>query len=366
MSNQTIIPQLFKNQVLNQDGNKNKKPLVSVVMPIYNPNHTYFKIAIESILNQTYSHWELIILDDCSKDNAFDTVISQYNDSRIRFIRNDKHIGIGAANARNLGMSYARGKYIAVLDQDDVSYPERLEKQVDYMEQHQDVGILGTKYRQIPDEFVYDKTGTDSYLKAYALLINPPFGHSTVMMRKSLLDETGIRYNDTVICEDYRLWLDMMNKTRFANLDEVLLDYRNHPDSISHDREVDLSRDARQSQIRTAFRLMNEPLSEENENLLCRLLTGQTLSKEQLNKALYVHSKIVKYCEKTYGMPATEKALKKSYETLTGTINDSEYASLLQTSTVQSAFHVNSSDKNTDMTARVNTKTMSYADGKAR
>ncbi len=315
-------------------------PLVSVVMPVYNTEYEYLKIAIESILNQTHSNLELIIVDDCSQTDIFADVVSQYKDDRIHFIRNDKHIGVGASNARNIGMSYAHGKYIAVLDSDDYAYPDRLEKQVEYLEKNEEIGILGTKYRQIPGDFVYDKTGSNEYLKAFCLLINPPFGHSTVMMRKSVLDETGAQYEHNVICDDYRMWLDMMDKTYFANLNETLVDYRYHEENISHEREADLSWDARQSQVRTAFRLMDKALSEESEYLLCRLLTGQTLSKEQLNKALYMHSKMVDYCEKTYGTPATEKVLKKSYFTIMRSIIDPEYQALMRGPLVQDAFRL--------------------------
>ncbi len=319
---------------------KNESPLVSVVMPVYNTEYEYLKIAIESILNQTYSNFELIIVDDCSVSDIFRELITQYQDERIHFIRNEEHLGIGASNARNIGMRYAQGKYIAVLDSDDYAYPERLEKQVEFMENNDEIGILGTKYRQIPNEFIYDKTGSDDYLKALCLLYNPPFGHSTVMMRKSLIDETGIQYHNDVICDDYRMWLDMIDKTCFANLNEVLIDYRYHEDNISHEQEANLNWDARQSQVRSAFRLMDKPLSEDSEYLLCRFLTGQTLGKEQLNKALYLHAKMVDYCENMFGIGPTKKALSKSYFSLLQSAIDPEYQSLLRNPHVQDAFRI--------------------------
>ena len=319
---------------------QNEKPLVSVIMPVYNTSYEYLKIAIQSILDQTYKNFELIIVDDCSVADIFTDVIKHFKDDRIHFVRNDKHLGQGASYARNVGFCYAKGKYIAVLDSDDYAYPTRLEKQVDYLEKHEEVGILGTKYRQIPDDFVYDKTGSDSYLKAFCLLINPPFGHSTVMMRKSLSDETGIKYKPDVICDDYRLWLDMMDKTHFANLNEVLVDYRRHLDNISHEKEADLEWDARQSQVKTAYRLMGKQLSPESEYLLCRLLTAQTLSPEQLNKALYLHQKIVNYCEQTYGVESTEKALELSYFALLKSIIDPEYQSAWRNPHVQESFRI--------------------------
>lgn len=319
---------------------ENESALVSVIMPVYNTRYDYLKIAIESILNQTYKNLELIIVDDCSQTDIFNDVVRAFQDERIHFIRNEKHIGLGASHARNIGMSYAKGKYIAVLDSDDYAYPTRIEKQVAFLEKNENIGVLGTKYRQIPGDFVYDKTGSNEYLKAFCLLINPPFGHSTVMMRKSVLDETGLLYEPNVICDDYRLWLDLVDKTNFANLDEVLIDYRYHIDNISHDKEADLEWDARQSQVRTAYRLMDRNLSQENEELLCRLLTARTLLPAELNKALYLHQKIVNHCEEMYGTNATDKALKLSYFARLQSIIDPEYQALWRTPQVQEAFHI--------------------------
>lgn len=315
-------------------------PFVSVIMPVYNTSYEYLKIAIQSILHQTYQNLELIIVDDCSQTDIFNYVSTNFKDDRIHFIRNNKHIGLGASHARNIGLAHAHGKYIAVLDSDDYAYPDRLEKQVDYLEKHEDIGILGTKYNQMPDNYIYDKTGSDSYLKAFCLLINPPFGHSTVMMRKSLLDKTGIRYEPNVICDDFRLWLDLIDKTHFSNLNEVLVDYRRHIDNISHEKEADLEWDARRSQVHTAYRLMNKPLSEESENLLCRLLTAQTLLPDQLDKALYLHQKIANYCEKTYGTDPTEKALELSYFNLLKSIIDPEYQAAWRNPHVQESFRI--------------------------
>lgn len=316
-------------------------PLVSVIMPVHNTNYNYLKIAIDSILNQTYKNLELIIVDDSSKTDIFNEVITNnYTDERIHFVRNDRHEGIGASNARNVGYCYAQGKYIAVLDSDDYAYPERIEKQVQFMEDHPDIGVLGTKYRQIPDNTIYDKTGSNEYLKAFCLFINPPFGHSTVMMRESVLADNGMQYRPDVICDDFRMWLDLIDKTNFANLDEVLVDYRYHEENISHAKEADLDWDARRSQIQTAYRLMDKQLSPENEQLLGRLLTGQNLSPEQLNKALYLHNKTIDFCERTYGTAATEKALNIAYFNMLKNIKDPEYQALWRLPNVQETFRI--------------------------
>ena len=117
-----------------------KTHLVSVVMPVYNLEN-YIASSIRSILRQTYSNIELIIVDDCSTDNSYE-IAQTFKDERIRLFRNSENRGV--VYSRNFAISKAKGEYIALNDGDDISHPRRIEYQVSYMEQHPDIGVLGT------------------------------------------------------------------------------------------------------------------------------------------------------------------------------------------------------------------------------
>jgi glycosyltransferase involved in cell wall biosynthesis len=205
-------------------------PRISVIFPAYNAE-AYIAEAIESILNQTFTDFELIILNDGSTDSTPD-IIKKYADSdrRIVFVDNKKNRGLIAV--LNQGLDMARGEYIARMDSDDISLPARFEKQVAYLDQNPDVGVLGTLIHgfgaveasgiQIPVVTVFD------------LLRQNYIAHPSVMMRKSIIDKYELRYNpDYKHCEDMELWSRMILLTKFHNIMEVLLMYRISGNNIS-------------------------------------------------------------------------------------------------------------------------------------
>src|SRR2546423_6687976 len=124
------------------------RPRVSVLMPVYDVAK-YLREAIDSILGQTFTDFEFIIIDDASTDRSAE-IINSYNDPRIRFIQNEKNVGLIATLNRGLDLAY--GEYLARMDQDDVSLPERLAKQVAFMETASDVAASGTWARDIDDK----------------------------------------------------------------------------------------------------------------------------------------------------------------------------------------------------------------------
>ncbi len=208
-------------------------PAVTVLLPVWNcPG--YVGAAIESVLSQTYEDFEFLIIDDGSTD-ATPAVLARYTDPRIRHVRQENR---GLAGTLNVGISLARGKFIARQDQDDLSLPERLEKQVTYMEAHPDCGLLGT-WAQIMegDRLVerFHRHPSDPSELRYQLLFNNPFVHSSVMLRKSVLDATGGYSTDPERQppEDYELWSRIIRTAEAANLPEVLLYYREIPGSMS-------------------------------------------------------------------------------------------------------------------------------------
>ena len=204
---------------------------ISVIMPVYNTDEKEFREAIESILNQTLQDFELIIVDDCSKDYIKKTVDS-YTDSRIVYLRNEKNLGL--IGTPNRALDIARGKYIARMDSDDISVPQRLEIQFNYMEQHPEIDILGSAFEKIPKNQVV-KFPTDNETIKYTMIFSHNcICHSTAMIRKSAMDKHNIRYDyENDVCEDYGMWLKHIEDLKYENLEDVLVEYRWNTSNIS-------------------------------------------------------------------------------------------------------------------------------------
>lgn len=208
-------------------------PKISVILPVYN-GKTYLEESINSILSQSYADFELLIINDGSKDES-DVLIDQFNDPRIRIFHQQN---MGLAATLNKGISLSRGEFIARQDQDDVSFSTRFEKQLQFLEAHPGVGMVGasaeiwnngqlvTRYHQHP---------TDPNLLKISLLFNNYFVHSSVMIRRTVFDNVGVYSEDKSRQppEDYELWSRISRQYKVANLSETLLAYREIPTSMS-------------------------------------------------------------------------------------------------------------------------------------
>lgn len=200
-------------------------------MPVYNTKEEWLREAIESILNQTYKDFEFIILNDGSTNNAEEVILS-YKDERIKYI---KHENCGIAKTLNKGLDIAKGEYIARMDSDDISLPERFEKQIDFLEKNNDISILGTDFQLFGKEnFVISHMSCPKILDFYQGCF---VGHPTVMFRKSDFDKHNLRYDAEYKCEDYELWSRAVKVLKFANLKDVLLKYRSHDTNLSFANE---------------------------------------------------------------------------------------------------------------------------------
>ncbi len=276
-------------------------PLVSVIMPVYNTKEEYLRESIESILKQTYKKFELIIVDDCSSVSV-EPIVRSYHDSRIQYTRLPENKG--ASFARNIGFRLSTGQLIAVQDSDDISYSERLEVQVKYMQKYPKVGVMGAQYRVLSSdskETVLNKFGSPEYLRAYALFFYSPFGHSTVMMRRSVLMDTMIRYDRNVTCDDFKLFLDLMNKTDFMNIPRTLVSYRSHKNNISHQKSEQLMSDV--WNVRVKVWKKDLKLSDENVALLKRFVMNEELSPVEQRKACNIYKTVVLFYAKKYNNP---------------------------------------------------------------
>ena len=208
-------------------------PRVSVLMPTYNTRPEYLREAVDSVLAQTFKDFELIILDDASTECNVEEVIRSYSDPRIRFEQNERNLGI--SESRNKLMDMARGEYLAVLDHDDVSLPERLARQVEYLDAHPEVGVLGTAFVHIPKNRMAKSYPLENdQIVAHLMLTGMAVSHSSSMLRKSVIDAYDIKYQAIYSpAEDYALCCSCIGKTRFANLPEVLFHYRSYDTNTS-------------------------------------------------------------------------------------------------------------------------------------
>lgn len=211
-------------------------PKISVIMPVYN-NSAYIEESVHSILNQTMEDLELLVFDDCSIDETPE-ILSKINDRRLVVSRMDRNSGPG--RCRNAGLDMARGKYIALMDSDDVSVRERLEVQFGFMEKNSKITVCGGNLQKIGNaEGFFTYPNDHDSLKA-RILFHSPFGNPVVMFRGDFLRENRIKYReDMSSCSDYELWLRLAHsyeQCKFANLPLTLALYRVHGTNITQSK----------------------------------------------------------------------------------------------------------------------------------
>lgn len=207
-------------------------PKITVLMPVYNCE-LYIKEAVDSILNQTFSDFEFIIIDDASTDSTI-SILETYNDSRIQLIKKPQNSGY--TNSLNFGLSIAKGEYIARMDGDDISLPERFAKQVVFLDANPEIILCGTSFKIIGKDQIITVAEHHEDIKL-AMLRDCCIGHPTVMMRKVYFDKFSLSYDVTKEpAEDYDLWTRLLIIGKLHNLQEVLLHYRLHDLQVSRKR----------------------------------------------------------------------------------------------------------------------------------
>lgn len=209
-----------------------KKPLLTVVMPAYN-GEKYISEAIDSVLNQTFTDFELLIINDGSTDGTYD-IIKSFKDDRIRFI--DLPGNKGIAYCRNLGLSEAEGEFLAWTDCDDVNISTRFDKQISYLQNNPDFGGCGTWLSRFKDDktFYVTKAFEDNEKIKASLLFKPAsIPNATVMLRLADVKKYNLWYNEKLqISEDYDYIFRCSRQFKFSNLQELLYKYRDSETSI--------------------------------------------------------------------------------------------------------------------------------------
>jgi glycosyltransferase involved in cell wall biosynthesis len=212
-----------------------QKPLISVIIPCYNAD-TFLSVAVESVLQQSYQNLEIILINDGSTDNSPQIMEFYLSDERIIIIENEQNIGLIAT--LNKGIDLAKGTFIARMDADDLSSPERLEKQWAFFEQNPQLSLLSTACYRIDEksqivilESAKAKTAAGIY---FASFFTQPIVHGSVMAKASVL-KANLYSSAALHCEDYELWTRLLKQgERLQTLDEPLYFFRQHNKGVSH------------------------------------------------------------------------------------------------------------------------------------
>ena len=199
-------------------------PKVSVLTPLYNTNPQYLRECIDSILNQTFTDFEFLILNDSPDNKEIEKIVKSYKDKRIKYYKNEKNIGISAS--RNKLLDLAKGEYIAIFDHDDISLPERLSQEVEYLDSHLDIGVVSSNLQYFPSNSITKHPTENLEIKKY-LMFGMVVAHTAMMVRKSILDKYNIRYEEAFSpAEDYMFVLRLVKYTMFHNIQHALVKYR--------------------------------------------------------------------------------------------------------------------------------------------
>ncbi len=208
--------------------------MLSIVMSVYNGEKTLGR-AIESMLDQTYDDFEFIIIDDYSKDQTLEILYDyQKKDSRIKVLKNKKNLGIAAS--LNKGIMESKGEWIIRMDDDDESLPDRLEKQINFLQNNPDVDIFGGKaifqniHAKVITDFIFNWPPTDKKEIEKLFYAISPLIHPTVCMKKQKIIDIGMYNKDFSGAEDYELWVRAWKSgLNIQNMDDCLIRYTVNP-----------------------------------------------------------------------------------------------------------------------------------------
>lgn len=210
-------------------------PKVTVIVPVYN-GEKYIGETIQSVLDQTFKDFELVVIDDCSTDSTV-KVIETFADSRIKLVKNQKNSG--STQSRNNGLMQSTGEYVAILDSDDVCFPNRFEEQVKFLDEHPDFGAVGSWTKVIDSEsretgFSWKNDLPPEKIPAM-MLFKTYITHSSAMIRRSAMPSYHYDTNPVTAgkVEDYTLWIEIMKKWKVANLQQYLVKHRQHKKSLT-------------------------------------------------------------------------------------------------------------------------------------
>jgi len=279
-------------------------PLVSVLLAVSN-GEKYLRAALESVLRQTVSDLELIVVDDGSTD-ATPEALAQVDDARMRVLRNDERLGLAAS--LNRGLDEARGRYVARLDADDIAFPRRLEQQLQRMVSGSSVAVVGSAVLDL------DASGRPGMLHLmpfgpaavrWAALFSSPFFHPSVLVDREVLERHGLRYDPEYLeSEDYDLWTRLLAHAEGDNLTEPLVLYRVHPGQASQARRS-IQRDFQQRVALREIRRVAPELDPARVELAWRVGAGEKVAVDELEDGAAAYVELLRAFERTLQQSVT-------------------------------------------------------------
>lgn len=253
-----------------------RAPRVSVLLPVHD-GRAFLREAIDSILGQTFRDFELLVIDDGSTDGSA-AIAAEYRDPRLRLVANGENLGL--IRTLNRGLELARGDYVARMDADDVSLPERIARQVDFLDANPDVGICGSWtywFGEVRDAVKTYPTRPEDV--RCQLLFDGAIAHPSVCLRRGWFARHGLRFDEAYpYAEDYELWCRASEIFPLANLDEVLLRHRVHARSVTRRHARAQEETVRRIQREALVRLGVHP--SEQDLLLHRAVSGSRRCEE--------------------------------------------------------------------------------------
>lgn len=297
-------------------------PKVSVIMPSYNKGE-YIGKAIESILNQTFREWELIIIDDCSLDNSIE-VIRSYQDERIRFYENPSNLGI--AGNRNKGLELAKGEYIALLDADDVSLPNRFEVEAAFLDTHPEIDVVFGGFQEIDEQGIIKETyfsplKNPKYIKANLMVLDV-IPNGSCMYRKEFINRYGIRYRDGYLgMDDYLFWVECSLHGNISGMPDLFLYWRNTSgngtNTYKYSPTYRQAREEKYSEIlKFALKGNGFLLSDAESKLYCKLLSEykyKIVEEEEIREWYSLLQKLCRQAEDKENAWEIKKVFKKQF-----------------------------------------------------
>ncbi|MDE6444895.1 MAG: glycosyltransferase [Muribaculaceae bacterium] len=262
--------------------NINNPPCVSVVMGCFGEPSQWIQEAIDSILNQTFSDFEFIIINDNPERKELSDFLEEnrLKDNRIKVINNETNIGL--TKSLNIGLNESKGKYIARMDADDISLPRRFEKQVKYLNNHPECGIIGCWIEMFGSKTgVFKCKENDEDLKSIQFF-QSPFDHPATMMRTSVLKDCGIKYNENLrYAQDQDLWASLSKVCEFYNVQEILFKHRFNHQQVSKNHSSEQSNNVKI----TRTKLIHDYLAKYNLERILEQEISVSLILKLLNKA---------------------------------------------------------------------------------
>lgn len=298
---------------------------VTVILPVYN-GERYLREAIDSVLAQTYTDFELWVVNDGSTDGTV-AIVDSYVDPRVRHIDNPHNMGLVAT--LNHAFAMVKTPYIARMDDDDLWHPKKLELQMALLESRPDVGVCGTSIHKFGDIDAVHVFPEESDALKVGLLFYCMMSHPSVVYRRSMLQETGLTYRqDYFPAEDYKMWVDVLQHSKIYNLQQPLVEYRQHGGQICREKKVEQIAQERKLQEEQLRLVYPHPTEEELKFHLDRFVTLHPNSDKEVrnfhqwakliceenHRHGYVNSKVMRAELKRYVQNAIRSYYQSSYQ----------------------------------------------------